>query len=243
MDWHARYVEQARWTEQLRGYLFKKAGLEQAGRLLEVGCGTGAVMAGLPNSVAIHGLDIDPLILNKANRYVPRAFLTVGDGAQLPYARSVFDLAYCHFLLLWAIDPLQVLVEMRRVVRPGGAVLALAEPDYGGRIDYPTELEETGLWQVEGLKRRGADTELGRKLADMFHSTGLRQVHCGVLGGEWQSGLENEDQKLEWQVLIEDLGDSVPASRLQDLEILDQQARKRGERILFVPTFFAWGIV
>ena len=44
MDWHARYVQQARWTNQLRHYLYRKAGLRDGQQILEVGCGTGAVL-------------------------------------------------------------------------------------------------------------------------------------------------------------------------------------------------------
>jgi len=41
MDWHKRYVQQAGWTSELRNYLFKRAGLSGARRVLEVGCGSG----------------------------------------------------------------------------------------------------------------------------------------------------------------------------------------------------------
>ena len=47
MDWHARYTQQANWTGDLRHYLFEKAELARARRALEVGCGTGAILAGL----------------------------------------------------------------------------------------------------------------------------------------------------------------------------------------------------
>ncbi len=42
--------------------------------------------------------------------------------------------------------------EMVRVTRPHGFVLALAEPDYGGRIDYPSELSTIGNWQIEAAE-------------------------------------------------------------------------------------------
>ncbi|PIV25986.1 MAG: SAM-dependent methyltransferase, partial [Anaerolineae bacterium CG03_land_8_20_14_0_80_58_20] len=42
MNGHERYTQQARWTRDLRAYLFDKAGLRDARRVLEVGCGTGA---------------------------------------------------------------------------------------------------------------------------------------------------------------------------------------------------------
>ena len=48
MDWHARYTQQANWTAQTRRYLYEKAGLSKTARVLEPGCGTGAVLVDCP---------------------------------------------------------------------------------------------------------------------------------------------------------------------------------------------------
>ena len=47
LDWHDRFSLQARWTRELRHYLYKRAGLEAARRVLEVGCGSGVVLGEL----------------------------------------------------------------------------------------------------------------------------------------------------------------------------------------------------
>ena len=144
MDWHNRYLQQARWTEQLRAYLFQKCGLAAAERVLDLGCGTGALLGGLPvkPGASVFGLDLSLPTIKQASTYAPGVSLTCADGANLPYADSVFDVVFCHFVLLWTNTPGEVVAEMRRVTRPGGWVLALAEPDYGGRIDYPADLAE-----------------------------------------------------------------------------------------------------
>lgn len=243
MDWSKRYLQQARWTAQLRHYLFNKAGLSVAGRCLDVGCGTGAVMQDIPDGCMRHGVDIHFPSLSHAVQAVPGAHLVAADGIHLPYDNQVFDITYCHFVFLWVRDPLQVLLEMSRVTRVGGAVLALAEPDYGGRIDYPEELAQVGLWQTQSLRGQGADPQMGRKLAALFNQVGLRQVEAGVLGGEWRKGVQNDDFDLEWQVLEEDFGGRISHSELGAMSRLDAGARSRGERILYVPTFYAWGVV
>ncbi len=244
MNWHSRYVQQARWTETLRAYLFQKAGLAAATRILDLGCGTGALLEQLPAKpgAAMHGADLSLPAVMEASVHAPGAHLLCADGAALPYADSSFDLAFCHFLLLWVNKPRQVLGEMRRVTRPGGAVLVLAEPDYGGRIDYPPQLAELGRWQAAALRGQGADPEMGRKLAGLLAEAGLKQVVTGILGGEWAASAP-EEREMEWTVLQADLAGQIPGHDLQKMKQIDEAAWQNGQRVLFVPTFFAWGRV
>ena len=243
MDWHARYLQQAGWTEQLRLYLFKKAKLQPGQRVLDLGCGTGALFSDFPVSTHVCGLDLSLSILSQAAVQSPMGRLICGDGARLPFADASFDLVFCHFVLLWVADPRQVVSEMQRVTRSGGSVLALAEPDYGGRIDYPIELAQLGLWQIESLRRQGADPKMGRQRSGIFCGSGLQHVESGVIGGEWQRSSNADSQDLEWQVLAEDLKDMVLPGEIQQMKLLDRAARLTGERVLFVPTFYALGVV
>ena len=78
-----------------------------------------------------------------------------------------FDIVYCHFLLLWVNDPLQVVREMARV---GQSVLALAEPDYSQRVDEPAALKPLGEWQTEALTKAGSKSILRREAGRDFLS-------------------------------------------------------------------------
>src|SRR5512138_1324992 len=117
MDWHQRYLQQARWTRDLRSYLFKQAGLGEASRVFEAGCGTGAILSELPGHSRPHGLDIDFRALRECRVHAPAACLAQGDASHLPYPDKSFDIVYCHFLLLWLKDPLQALLEMKRLTK------------------------------------------------------------------------------------------------------------------------------
>jgi len=243
MDWHARFIQQARWTRDLRTHLFKRAGLEGATRVVEVGCGTGAILNDLTCQAAIHGLDLDASRLSEARLHVPEARLVCGNAQCLPWPAATFDITFCHFLLLWVLDPLQGLREMKRVTRPGGTVLALAEPDYDNRVDRPAPLAPLGRWQAESLRRQGADPGLGRRVADLFQQAGIQLLETGVLR-------ENEDFKpspaeweMEWKVMETDLTGLVRRSEIQRMKKLDEQAWHNGERRLYVPTYFAYGLV
>lgn len=237
MNWHARYTQQAAWTRDLRNYLFDKAGLDHANRVLEVGCGTGAILRELHTPAPLHGLDVEPASLTQCRIHAPAASLTCADAHTLPYPDKSFDIVYCHFLLLWVSDPLRVVREMARV---GKTVLALAEPDYGARIDEPAELRPLGEWQTQALMRRGANPFFGAALAETFFQAGIKLEETGTIqpvgakrsAGEWEQ---------EWEVIQADLANSVPGEDIQKMKVLDEQARTHGERILHVPTYFAWG--
>jgi SAM-dependent methyltransferase len=242
MDWHARFAQQARWTKDIRRYLFERIGLTTGQRLLEVGCGTGAVLSGFPETgCQIHGLDIDRGFLLQAEKYVTAAQLTQGDAHRLPYPGDSFDFACCHYLLLWVANPAQVLREMWRVVRAGGWVMALAEPDYGGRIDFPEDFIKLGRLQETALRRQGAETRLGRQLSGLFHTAGFQEVETGLLGGQWRGSPPADDVEQEWQVIQADLTEDLSPGELAQFRRLEAEAWKRGDRVLYVPTFYAVG--
>lgn len=247
MDWHRRYLQQAEWTRDLRAYIFRKASLEAASRvrgtaslILEVGCGTGAILSELPNHISLYGLDIDLATLTECQIHAPTTSLVQGNALQLPFSNETFDIVYCHFLLLWVADPLQALLEMKRVAKTGGHIIAFAEPDYTARLDQPIELVPLGEWQTESLKRQGADPGLGARLADLFFQAGIELIETGTIQNAVQDP-SPEDWENEWAVIESDVAGFVPEKEIQKMKKLDQQARTRRERVLYVPTYFAWG--
>jgi SAM-dependent methyltransferase len=170
--------------------------------------------------------------------------LTQGNAYYLPFPEHTFDICFCHFLLLWLTNPDLALIEMRRVTRSGGAVIAFAEPDYGGRIDFPEELSILGQWQTQSLKRQKADPLIGRKLRSLFFNAGLVEIETGVLGGEWKGIPAKSEQENELEILRSDLdGELEKLIRLDRLVDLDNKAWEQEYRILYIPTFYAWGRV
>jgi len=249
-EWHERFTQQAGWTKDLREHLYSRAGLQVGQRVLDLGCGTGVLEVELIQEVGTRafGVDIDLPNLRLAASNSVQASLAQGDAHSLPYPDGCFDIALCHFVLLWTQDPGRVVREMRRVTRSGGAVLALAEPDYGGRIDYPPELAVLGEWQIDSLRKQGADPLLGRKLAGIFNASGLESIETGVLGGQWSDRPAQEERRSEWATIQADLEFISELRRksglsIQELHRLEETAWLSGERVLFVPTFYAWGRV
>lgn len=241
-EWHDRFCQQARWTEPLRAHLFSRPTIRRAQRILEVGCGTGAVSACVARenpSARVIGLDIDIARLGFARSHDPASAYVAGNGVRLPFPPGAFDLVLCHYLLLWIPSPVDALREMARVAIPGGWVIALAEPDHSARIDYPSPLEELGAAQTAALTRQGADPALGRRLAELFTDAGLIVEETGILGSQdipaEQTRLESE---LEWKILQDDIGHEISESEWKEYRQVDTDARRRGVRVLFIPTFY-----
>ncbi len=242
IDWHARYLQQANWTRALRAYIFNNINLNEASRVLEVGCGTGAVLSELPPRLLRYGLDVNPAVLAECRVHAPNAGLVRGDALSLPFANKTFEAVYCHFLLLWVKDPLQAVIEMKRLTRPGGNIIAFAEPDYAARRDQPDELIQLGRWQTESLRRQGADPGFGARLAETFFRAGILLIETGTIQGMDREP-SREEWESEWAVIESDLAGMVSSQDLHTMKLLDQQARARRQRRLYVPTYFAWGQV
>ena len=242
MNWHTRYTQQANWTRDLRKYIFAKVDWQNLHNVIEVGCGTGAVLSEVPEIPQKYGLDINFDSLIECRIHAKDASLVQGNAIQLPFADSSFHVVYSHFLLLWVRDPLQALREMRRVTQKDGYVIAFAEPNYLQRVDQPEELIPLGKWQTESLVRQGADPSLGARLAELFFEAGISVIETGAIQGQG-SEPSPEEWEMEWQVIESDLQGWIPEADLQALKQVDKRAREKKNRVLHVPTHFAWGRV
>ncbi|KUK93581.1 MAG: hypothetical protein XE06_0963 [Anaerolineaceae bacterium 46_22] len=243
--WHQRYTQQAKWSQEIRQYLLGKISLGEGNKILEVGSGTGAVLSLLSEETRAQcfGVDIDIASLAfSAKLGYPLAF-AAGDAYSLPFPDDSFNLTYCHYLLLWIKNPLAVIAEMVRVTRPGGLVIALAEPDYQARIDHPKKLAQLGKIQTQSLHEQGADTAMGRKLLGLFHDAGLQNITSGILGAQWESTDTGEIDENEWLMIQADTAGRLSPEALAAYRRAESEARREEKRVLFIPTFYAAGIV
>ena len=244
-EWHDRYLIQASWTRSIRERLYTLSDLNNANRILEVGSGTGAIISEIATQFhgQTYGLDIDHWANAFAINLDSQTDYITGDGQDLPFPDATFDATLSHFLLMWVTNPELVVSEMRRVTQHDGWVLALAEPDYGGRIDYPPAFDEIGELQTHALIEQGADPMIGRKLRDIFSRVGLIDIQVGVLSGEWTGPLSLEKLESEWRTIASDLHGTLSNQALEDYRNADAEAWRSGSRILFIPTFYALGRV
>ena len=97
---------------------------------LEVGIGTGLNLPLYPPTSRLVGIDLSQEMLDKAVERVqtlamPNVTLKVMDATKLDFADGEFDKALATYTISAVPDPVAVLREMRRVVKPGGVIVIL----------------------------------------------------------------------------------------------------------------------
>ena len=112
-------------------------GLPAGARVLEVGCGNGAVTKLAMRHLApaeVVGIDPSPVFIAMATESFagePRAAFALGDAAASGQPDGSFDLVIAHTVYSHLRDPQAALAEARRVLKPGGR-LAIFDADFAG---------------------------------------------------------------------------------------------------------------
>lgn len=125
-----------RWSRLLAPDVVAFAGCAPGQRILDVGCGTGALaemlLARAPAEVV--GIDYAEDYVAAARRRASDARLSFcrGDACALPFPTAHFDRAIAQLVLPFIPRPDQALAEMCRVTRPGGVVAGAAWEVRGG---------------------------------------------------------------------------------------------------------------
>ena len=187
-----RLVDQAEhWRQRL---IRDGTELAPGTRLLEVGCGAGAVLAVLGQEfpgVRLTGVDIEPKQLEFARGHLERAgveaTLTQGDAQALPFADESFDHVWMMWFLEHVADPPAALREARRVLVPGGRLTAIevdystvrAEPDTTAAFDALTRA------MVRGMAASGW-SDAGTRLPGWLAEAGFRDVEEGERPFWWR---------------------------------------------------------
>jgi ubiquinone/menaquinone biosynthesis C-methylase UbiE len=171
------YQMHAARTAEREGAFFLPHG-RQGLRLLDMGCGSGSMTVGLAASVASGeavGIDVEPTVIERARRRaaddgIPNVFFEVGSAYALPFPDGAFDAVSAHTLLQHVRDPLRVLREARRVLKPGG-VIGLREGDWGTWVIAPANeaLEQAIALYLRLWEHNGGNPRVGRLHRTLLH--------------------------------------------------------------------------
>ena len=159
--------------------------LKDHGRILEVGSGLGILAAEVatrnPASEVI-GLEYFAEQLDVARRQArPNLQFVQGDAHKMPFQESEFDFAYCRYVLEHVSDPVQVLREMRRVVKPGGKVCAQENNILINVLDPECPTFDI-VWKKFAIlqSKVGGDGLVGRRLFSLFKDAGFNTVELSI---------------------------------------------------------------
>lgn len=230
------YERQACFTKGIRQHVYRMISLAQCRKVIDIGSGAGSIAKEIAERVdgPVVALEKDYSLLQRASS-LDKVTCLCGDALRLPFKAGYFDAATCHFLLMWLEDPSGALVEMKRVVRPGGWIVALAEPDYGGWVGYPEDLG-IGKMLSSALIKESADPEAGRKLRAIFGKAGL-DADVGVSAGMWNIETLRSEFEEEWEWRFRIVGRSPSLEKMKEKEA---KAIEKCERLLFMPIFYGF---
>lgn len=108
----------------------------RAGRILDVGCGPGALTAELVRRVGaanVAAVEPQQAFAEAARERHPDADIRQGPAEELPFADGQFDAALAQLVVNFMSDPDRGAAEMRRVTHAGGTVAACVWDHGGGR--------------------------------------------------------------------------------------------------------------
>jgi len=160
-----------------------------ARRLVDVGCGTGFVLAGISRGfpqLELTAVDRAPRALEIARSRVPSARFECADVSSLPYD-AVFDVACALDVLEHLDDDDAAIAELRRVVVPGGGVVLTAPQHpwlWGGMDEYAQHRRRYRRRELSRKVRKGG-LELRRETS--FVSLPLPALAVTRLRSRWRA--------------------------------------------------------
>ena len=149
-------------------------GARARGRVLEVAIGTGRNLPHYPADATLTGIELSPAMLaiarSRAADLGREADLREGDAEHLPFADASFDTAVCALSLCTIPHPAAAIVEMKRVLVPGGRLLLL---DHIGSTWRPIYAAQ---WLLERLTIRAAGEHFTRRQLPLVQAAGFEIV-------------------------------------------------------------------
>jgi SAM-dependent methyltransferase len=222
-------------SRQLSPQLAELAPLGVGSRVLDVGCGPGALTAELVERVgaaSVAALDPSESFVAAVRTRCPGVDARRGAVEEIPYPDDEFDAALAQLVVHFMADPVAGLREMARVTRPDGVVAANVWDLAGGRAPL------SPFWRAFRELEPGAGGESGLpgvregQLVEFFEQAGLREVE----GSVHVARVEYETFEEWWEPFTFGIGPAGAAYRTLDEE-RREELRERCRRLFPVLPF------
>jgi SAM-dependent methyltransferase len=176
VDAYDRYM--GRYSAPLSPPFADFAGVESGQRVVDVGCGTGALTAELVRRLGPSNVTAvdpsEPFVAAVAERF-PEVVTQRAAAEDLPFADDSFDAALAQLVVHFLTDPVAGLRELERVTRPDGVVAACVWDFTGeGPLDVFWAAAQALDPGVEGETHLAGARE--GHLVELFEQAGLREV-------------------------------------------------------------------
>jgi SAM-dependent methyltransferase len=171
LDW----AENQRWVRDVRRRLAEVLRLRAGSRVVDVGCGTGAVVAGMvAEGVAATGVDSSEVMIALARQRHPGCTFEVGGAERLPIESASLAGYRAERVLQHVGDPVVVVSEARRVLAPGGRI-AVQDTDYDGWAVASDDVRTTRAL-IRALGDSVAHRSAGLSYRSWFTDAGFTEV-------------------------------------------------------------------
>lgn len=173
-----------RYSSRLSAQMADVAGVRAGQRVIDVGCGPGALTAELVGRLgaeAVTAVDPSAPFVAAARARHPGVSVAQAAAEHLPFPDRAFDAAIAQLVVHFMADPIAGLREMARVTRVGGVVAACVW-DYGGRRD-PLATFWQAARDLDSAVRDESGLAGAREghLAELFAAANLRDIEATAL--------------------------------------------------------------
>jgi len=150
-------------------------------QVLDAGCGSGAIsrlIARTYPQADVIGVDVREQYLDFARiraraENLQNVTFRAADVFDLPFPAATFDVVWTKYLLQWLKEPERALKELKRVTRSGGIIVSC---DFAGFAVEHFPATHEFIRQARDVISALVDCDIGRKVAAMMISLGLRDV-------------------------------------------------------------------